>query len=114
MSELEDVAISVAEALGLHLNSTEEFYTDGKRVISVDGSNLFIDPYWFHRCLEYLQDQGYDIYFGVNGVKNSVAKSREDDTSIWYQTSCPFSQFPARAIHALVTQHAHKASATAR
>ncbi len=106
LTELEQIAQSVAKALGLkdyppsdgarwHL---PEWDGDNSPALLGDGSNLF-DPYWRCRCMDWLLKQGYRIVMRDIG-KHYVYSLIHD-----YQgeaIECPASEFCARVIHELI------------
>lgn len=91
MSDLSEVAASVAKALGLALlkfSQGTEVYLDTEvsgeqNTIRKDGSNL-TDPYWFKRCVGWIVEKGYTLT--LDGLNLELA----------------WEEYPARAIHELM------------
>jgi hypothetical protein len=97
-SELEQIAASVAKALGLgEPNPAMGWQDSDRRWLTQDGSNVF-EPYWRCRCLDWLLEHGYLVSFSPIPAAHVAYKDGTGDFR-WYG---PASEFPARAINALM------------
>lgn len=101
MSELEQIAASVAKALGLvQSDGFGRAYVEDKEhplrgpFIQSDGMNIFA-IYWQIRCRDWLLEHGYLI----KATSSNGVIARLGGPSI--PLTCPASEFCARAIHAL-------------
>ncbi len=85
MTELEQIAASVAKALGV---AEPEYCAD------------VFDPDWQARCRDWLVKNGYSVEFWPNEKNYFLATRRLEAEQ---QTiECPASEFCARAIHQLM------------
>lgn len=98
MTELEQIAASVARALGLQLNATSHFWigVGDKEILRVDGSDLF-DDHWRCRCFDWLHSSGWDVCIAEHNHHHTAHKT---EGNCWI--TCPAAEFPARAIHELI------------
>lgn len=116
VTELSQIAQSVAEALGLRrdpdmhpgwLATSDDLYSDSGYFLSEDGSNVF-DLYWQARCRDWLLERG-DIQFVHDIQTNLLAHGWRNKKNPWGSAHwnvvirCPAAEFCARAIHQLAS-----------
>ena len=100
MTDLAEVAASVAQALELEDYDVESWgMPPAWYFLDKDGSNL-TDPYWIWRCVEWLLAHGYCVCFEPRANRSHGA---------WHEVvqidlDCPAAEFPARAIHELMKE----------
>jgi hypothetical protein len=114
-SELEQIAASVAKALGLTsidgrpagmqnswLDNTELYY------LQCDGSNLFA-PHWRARCEDWLLSHDCEIRLGQS-LSIELPHALIQHTRLVLRSNCPGGEFGARAVHHIMkleTKHGH-------
>ena len=90
MTELEQIAQSVAQALGLKLEVLNWIDADGYG-LKRDGSNVF-GEHWQVRCRDWLHEQGHTV----------TTSSYRGALALAFSIQCPAAEFCARAIHELM------------
>ena len=98
MTELEQIAASVAKALGLkeyeHEAARRNYWTDGKEAFRKDGDGLF-NAHWQVQARDWLLERGWSmLQFPDIGSIGGHNKS--------IHLECPAAEFCARAIHELM------------
>lgn len=99
--DLHAIAQSVATALAAELLSQRPAY--GHQVqfgLYADGSNL-IDPYWRCACLDWLNQQGYDVLTARHTV-HSVMSYDKIPGGHMIAVQCPAALAPAALVHEVV------------
>lgn len=94
MSELAEIAESVAIALGL--NRSDKCWWEMDESLRFDGLNLY-EPYWQVRCQQWLLEQGSLHYYKVRPYHCFVPVDGNYRDEI--KLECPSHEFAARAIH---------------
>ena len=90
---LEQIAASVARALGVRLVHKDYVTVSPDLDLFMDGSNLFND-HWRCRCMDWLLEEGHTIHLNQR-------LSHHLDMPVRVHLDCPAAEFPARAIAAL-------------
>ncbi len=103
MTELEQIAASVAKALGLEKN--EMGYWNASHCVRSDGSNVFND-YWQARCRDWLRQRGNIALCGGTQMQPEFSSDfyPYDRSTAVINLHVPDAEFSARAIHELMTK----------
>jgi hypothetical protein len=103
MSELEEIAASVAKALGLEPvsgSAYEGMWDSGTGYyLGPNWIGLF-DEFWQARCRDWLHAQGYEIRSTLDAATLKVTDV--DPLGLDIIIQCPAAEFCARAIHELM------------
>ncbi len=106
MTELEQIAASVAKALDMTSNGHMWITRERRaKTFAVDGRDIF-DPEWQARCRDWLLERGY-ITFETTKDNRKPIQVFFDGKGHEINLAFPAAEFCARAIHELMKDKPH-------